>query len=207
MNSVDIINYTRPKLGASQAQYDALLRVLNSGAKIDDLAIFLGMTLNVDVPKVEDKPNVSTSKYTLSRRSIDNIKDIDQSLAKVVRRAIEITTQDFVVTDGMRDREGMMVNYGKGRTAAQLAVHGIPAKYAKPNERQVTWLNNPFASKHAQGKAVDIYPYPVGDINNVPIEKQSAIGKAMLDAAKELGVNVTWGKTFKKVDMPHFEIP
>lgn len=105
-----------------------------------------------------------------------------------------------------------MINYGKGRTAAQVQAKGIPARYAKPSAAKVTWLNNPFASKHVSGKAVDLVPYPV---DWQDLKKFDAIAKAMLQAAKELGVSVRWGADWDgdgkprergESDSPHFEI-
>ena len=142
--------------------------------------------------------------YVLSKRSLASLEGVDPRLVKVVKRAIQITEQDFVVTEGLRTREQMKINYGKGRTVAELARHGIEAKYAKPKESKVTWLNNPFASNHASGKAVDIYPYPV-DYND--LRKYAKINEAMQKAAKELGVKVEWGGNWSKSkDYPHFEV-
>ncbi|MDF7676084.1 M15 family metallopeptidase [Neisseriaceae bacterium ESL0693] len=142
--------------------------------------------------------------YKLSKRSLERMAGVDASLVKVVKRAIEITQQDFSITEGLRSREECCVNYGKGRTAAQCTAKGVPAKYAQPNVSKVTWLNNPFKSKHAEGKAVDVVPYPV-DWND--LDKFHAIATAMKQAAKELGVKVEWGGDWKTTkDYPHFEV-
>ena len=142
--------------------------------------------------------------YVLSKRSLASLEGVDPRLVKVVKRAIEITEQDFVVVEGKRSREQMMINYGLGRTAAQLAKFGIPASYAKPKEAKVTWLNNPFASNHASGKAVDVVPYPV-DWND--ISKFRTIFAAFQQAADELGVIIRWGGHFQKSkDYPHIEL-
>ena len=155
--------------------------------------------------------------YNLSSRSLNNLQGVHPNLAKVVKRAIELTTQDFVVIEGVRSREQCMINYGKGRTAAQCLAKGIPAKYANPKAAKVTWLSNPFNSKHCKqkdgyGHAVDICPHPV-DWSDV--KKFDAIAKAMFAAAKELGVHIRWGADWDKdgkprergeSDSPHFEI-
>ena len=142
--------------------------------------------------------------YILSKRSLASLEGVDARLVSVAKRAIQITKQDFVIIEGLRTREQMMINYGKGRTAAQLAVHGIPASYAKPNEAKVTWLNDPFASNHASGKAVDVVPYPV-DWND--ISKFRTIYEAFQKAADELGVKIKWGGHFQKnKDYPHIEL-
>ncbi|WP_371688266.1 M15 family metallopeptidase [Snodgrassella alvi] len=142
--------------------------------------------------------------YKLSKRSLTNLQGVNTNLVKVVQRAIEIAKQDFMVTEGLRSREQCCINYGKGRTAQQCTQKGVPAKYAQPNISKVTWLNNPFASKHSQGRAVDLVPYPV-DWND--LAKFRSIAEAMKQAAKELNVSINWGGDWQKTkDYPHFEV-
>ena len=150
--------------------------------------------------------------YQLSQKSLDRLKGVDERLIKVVKRAIELSPIDFMVLEGVRTKEQCMINYGKGRTASQCSAKGVPAKYAQPSAAKVTWLNNPFASKHVGGKAVDLVPYPV---DWQDLKKFDAIAKAMLQAAKELGVTIRWGADWDgdgkprergESDSPHFEI-
>ena len=150
--------------------------------------------------------------FNLSQKSLDRMNGVDERLQRVVKRAIQLSKQDFMVLEGVRTRQQCMVNYGKGRTIAQCVVKGVPAQYANPNAAKVTWLNNPFASKHVSGKAVDLVPYPV-DWND--LKKFDTIAQAMLQAAKELGVPVRWGADWDgdgkprergESDSPHFEI-
>lgn len=143
------------------------------------------------------------SKYKLSERSLNSLKGVNPNLVKVVERAIELTEQDFLVLEGVRSKEQCYINYGKGRTSLQCSAKGVPTKYAQPNLSKVTWLNNPLASKHVTGNAVDLVPYPV-DWNT--ISKFSTISKAMKQAAKELGVDLEWGGDWTKKDYPHFEL-
>lgn len=150
--------------------------------------------------------------YNLSQRSLDRLVGVDERLQRVVKRAIELSKQDFMVLEGVRTRQQCMTNYGKGRTIAQCVAKDVPAQYANPNAAKVTWLNDPFASKHVTGKAVDLVPYPV-DWND--LKKFDVIAKAMLQAAKELGVAVRWGADWDgdgkprergESDSPHFEV-
>ena len=150
--------------------------------------------------------------FNLSQRSLDRLVGVDERLQRVVKRAIELSKQDFMVLEGVRTRQQCMTNYGKGRTIAQCVAKGVPAQYANPNAAKVTWLNNPFASKHVSGKAVDLVPYPV-DWDD--LKKFDTIAQAMLQAAKELGVPVRWGADWDndgkprergESDSPHFEI-
>ena len=150
--------------------------------------------------------------YNLSQRSLDRLVGVDERLQRVVKRAIELSKQDFMVLEGVRTKQQCMINYGKGRTIAECVAKGVPAQYSNPKAAKVTWLNNPFASKHVTGKAVDLVPYPV-DWND--LKKFDAIAQAMLQAAKELDVPVRWGADWDndgkprergESDSPHFEI-
>ncbi len=151
-------------------------------------------------------------KFVLSKLSLSRLKDVEPNLVAVVKRAIEITSQDFLVVEGIRSKEQCYVNYGKGRTTTQCTAKGVPAKYAAPNLPKVTWLNNPLSSKHVTGRAVDLVPYPV-DWND--LDKFDQVAKAMFAAAKELGVSIRWGADWDsdgkyrekgEYDSPHFEL-
>ena len=151
-------------------------------------------------------------KFVLSKLSLSRLKDVNPELVQVVKRAIEITPQDFMVVEGVRSKEQCYINYGKGRTVAQCTAKGVPAQYAQPKLAKVTWLNNPLSSKHVTGKAVDLVPYPV-DWND--LTKFDQVAKAMFAAADELGVSIRWGADWDndgnyrekgEYDSPHFEL-
>ena len=164
-------------------------------------------------------------KFVLSKLSLSRLEGVDANLIKVVKRAIEITPQDFMVVEGVRTKEQCYINYGKGRTVAQCTAKGVPARYAKPSLAKVTWLNNPLSSKHRKqkdgyGHAVDVVPYPV-DWND--LAKFDTIAKAMFEAQKQLkaegaipaSMYLRWGANWDgdgkyrekgETDSPHFEI-
>ena len=156
--------------------------------------------------------NTTPKKFVLSKLSLGRLEGVNPTLVKVIKRAIEITQQDFLVVEGVRSKEQCYINYGKGRTAAQCIAKGVPASYAQPKLAKVTWLNNPLDSKHVTGKAVDLVPYPV-DWND--LSKFDQVAKAMFAAAKELGVSIRWGADWDndgnyrekgEYDSPHFEL-
>ncbi|ENW79757.1 hypothetical protein F909_02860 [Acinetobacter sp. ANC 3929] len=143
-------------------------------------------------------------KYILSKLSLSRLVGLHVELESVVKRAIEITEQDFVVVEGVRTKEQCYINYGKGRTAEQCKAKGVPAQYAQPKVAKVTWLNNPLSSRHVTGHAVDLVPYPV-DWND--LNKFKKISVAMKQAAKDLGVALDWGGDWRSSkDYPHFEL-
>ncbi|MDS7929608.1 M15 family metallopeptidase [Acinetobacter sp. V102_4] len=147
---------------------------------------------------------VKAKSFVLSKLSLSRLEGVHPKLVAIVKRAIQITQQDFMVVEGVRSKEQCYINYGKGRTVAECQVKGVPAKYAQPKLSKVTWLNNPLSSLHVSGRAVDLVPYPV-DWND--LSKFKVISVAMKQAAKELGVTMDWGGDWKSTkDYPHFEL-
>ena len=116
--------------------------------------------------------------YRLSQRSKQRLSGVHPDLVAVVKRAIEITEQDFAVTEGVRNIERQRQLVAKGKS---------------------TTMN----SRHLTGHAVDLVPFPV----SWDWEYFYPIADAMKEAAKELKVDLEWGgdwKTFK--DGPHFQL-
>lgn len=155
---------------------------------------------------------------TLTQRDRDRMNGVHPDIQRVIIRAAALTTVPFFVNETVRSREQCMINYGKGRTGAQCAAKGIPVTYAKPALNKVTWLNDPFNSKHCKqkdgfGHAIDLYGFPYNQ--NQTKEVTYAIAKAVLAAAKELNVKLRWGKDWDcdgkyeekgETDGPHFEL-
>ena len=132
--------------------------------------------------------------FKLGKTSLARLKGVDETLVNVVKRAIEISEVDFTVMEGVRTLERQRELYAQGRTA--------PGKI-------VTWT---MKSRHIEGKAVDLVPYPL-DWND--LEKFNKIKDAMFQAARELDVNLRWGADWDgdgkyrekgEYDSPHFEI-
>jgi peptidoglycan L-alanyl-D-glutamate endopeptidase CwlK len=124
---------------------------------------------------------VSTHKYKLGQRSRERLQGVHPDLVRVVERAIELTSVDFTVLEGLRttERQKTLVAAGASRT---------------------------MNSRHITGHAVDLGAYVDGQVDwSWPLYER--IAEAMKLAAKELGVAITWGgdwRTFK--DGPHYEL-
>ena len=146
--------------------------------------------------------------FRFSKTSLNRLATVHPDLQRVAKRALELTTVDFVVTQGNRTKDEQMRLYGQGRTAAQCIAKGVPAGYAKPAERKVTWTLN---SNHIGGRAIDVAPYVGGGINwdeNGKLGLWPKLAQAFKQAARELGVGIQWGGDWsaENLDRPHFEL-
>lgn len=153
-----------------------------------------------------------TKAYSLSTRSIERLRGVDPRLVAVVKRAIELATVDFMVVEGLRSRQQCGINYGRGRTVQECVAKGVDARHARPGLAKVTWLNNPYASKHVVGQAVDLLPAPYDWKATGPFD---AVNRAMMAAAAELSVAIKWGADWDQdgkprergeSDSPHWEL-
>jgi len=133
--------------------------------------------------------------FKLGTRSKDNLKGVHPDLVKVVERAIELTTQDFTVIEGVRTVKRQQELYAQGRTAPGKIVTNVDGVKRKSNHQ-------PKAD--GKGHAVDIVPFPVDWNSSIKFDN---IANAMKLAACELGINIVWGGDWKTlVDKPHFEL-
>ena len=135
--------------------------------------------------------------YALGPKSTQRLLGVHLDLVRVVKRAIQITEQDFMVSEGMRTLARQRELYAQGRT--------------KPGPK-VTWT---MQSKHLVGLAVDLVPFNAGKPDWTAGKNFDAVAKAMFEAARELGVAVTWGADWDRdgkprergeSDSPHFQL-
>lgn len=119
--------------------------------------------------------------YKLGERSQLRLKGVHPDLVKVVEHAIDISTVNFTVLEGLRtpERQKLLRDSGASQT-----------------------LN----SRHITGHAVDLGALVDGEVRwDWPLYHK--IAAAMKQAAKDLNVAIVWGgdwRTFK--DGPHFEL-
>ena len=120
--------------------------------------------------------------YSLGVRSKARLKGVHPDLVKVVEKAIQLTTVDFTVLEGVRDtiRQKKLVESGASQT---------------------------MNSRHLTGHAVDLGAW-VDDQVDWSWPLYHKINAAMQEASKLVGVPIEWGgnwRTFK--DGPHFQLP
>jgi peptidoglycan LD-endopeptidase CwlK len=116
--------------------------------------------------------------YKLGTRSLQNLSGVHPDMVAVVKRAIEISEQDFSVIEGIRhiNRQRELVKSGASTT---------------------------MNSRHLTGHAVDIAPYPV----SWEWEYFYPIADAMKQAAEELDIDLEWGGDWKSFpDGPHYQL-
>ena len=126
--------------------------------------------------------------YKLGKQSEIKLQGVHPDLVKIVRWAIELTSQDFTVICGLRSKEAQIAMYEQGRTKAG---------------KIVTWTRT---SRHITGHAVDLCAWVDGKISWTESYYPDIVD-AMEQAAKELGIPLRCGADFKNPDWGHFELP
>lgn len=124
--------------------------------------------------------NMRAYMFKLSNKSLEKLVGVDEQLVIVVKRAIEITTIDFGVIEGLRTeaRQKQLVASGASQT---------------------------LKSKHIEGRAVDLMAYVDGRAS-WELNLYDNIADAVRQAAKEHKVKVRWGAAWHIDDIsawPH----
>ena len=101
--------------------------------------------------------------YKFGKRSLKRLKGVDSRLVNVLNELIKI--MDVTVIEGLRSAE---------RQEELLAQGATKVKY----------------SKHMEGKAVDICPYPIDWDDR---DRFHYMGGMIRGIAKQLNLNVRWG--------------
>lgn len=105
--------------------------------------------------------------FTLGTASLKELAGVNPYLVATVKRAIQITTQDFTVHDGIRTVEEQRKFVAQG-------------------------FSKTMKSKHLEGRAVDLVPW----IDGKPRwwwPQIYQIAAAMCLASRELKTNIIWG--------------
>ncbi|MGY6772112.1 M15 family metallopeptidase [Gallibacterium sp. ZY190522] len=128
--------------------------------------------------------------FKFSQRSEKHLQGVHCDLVKVVRKALEYSTVDFAVIEGVRTKARQAQLFKQGATKT-------------------------MNSRHLTGHAVDLAPLVEGKIPWSERDKFKEIAKAMFRAAKELNVTIRWGGDWngngksedeRFYDGPHFEL-
>lgn len=120
--------------------------------------------------------------YKFSKRSENNLVGVNADLVKIVRLALELSSVDFGITEGVRskERQKQLLAEGKSQT---------------------------MNSRHLTGHAVDVVAY-LGSQISWEWKYYEQIATAFKRAAAELNIPVEWGGDWKTLkDGPHFQLP
>ena len=120
--------------------------------------------------------------FHLGTRSKSNLVGVHPDLVKVVERAIEITSVDFVVIEGLRtpERQKQLLASGASRT---------------------------LKSRHLTGHAVDLAAIFEGEIS-WRTEPYHRLAPCVKQAASDLGMYLDWGGDWTSFrDYPHWQLP
>lgn len=107
--------------------------------------------------------------FNLGKSSIQKLQGVHPDLVKVVQLAIQKSSQDFSVIEGVRSLERQTTLVAKGLSQ--------------------TLKSNHLKQTDGFGHAVDLAPYPL----EWDLAKFYPIAEAVRSAAKELNVRVRWG--------------
>lgn len=122
------------------------------------------------------------SNFKFSKRSENNLVGVNADLVKIVRRALELSTVDFGITEGLRSRERQKQLLAEGKSQT-------------------------MNSRHITGHAVDVVAY-LGSQVSWEWRYYEQIDFAFKKAAAELNIPVEWGGDWKTLkDGPHFQLP
>jgi peptidoglycan L-alanyl-D-glutamate endopeptidase CwlK len=110
--------------------------------------------------------------YTFSQRSLQQLVGVHPRLERCVHRALEVTTTDFMVFDGLRTEEEQRQNVLRGVSQTMNSKH------------------LPQADGHSH--AVDLVAWRAGSLR-WDLESNLPVARAMQRASRELRVPVRWG--------------
>jgi len=114
--------------------------------------------------------------FQLSKRSLDRLVGVDERLVECVKKAIQYTSVDFAVTEGLRTKERQIELFNKG--ASQVKEGGT----------------------HVLGKAVDLVAF-VGDRISWELNLYDDIALSMASAAREIKLPLRWGAAWNIPDI------
>jgi peptidoglycan L-alanyl-D-glutamate endopeptidase CwlK len=147
--------------------------------------------------------------FKLSNRSLNTLKGVHPDLIAVVKRAITITEEDFLVGCGVRtlakQREYVLSGASKTMNSRHLVVNGY-------SHAVDLWLWKDGKVSWDTSNADSFYEVSHDD----DYENYQEIGTSMIQAARELRIPLRWGADWDGdgqhtdhsfIDWVHFELP
>lgn len=119
-----------------------------------------------------------SKRFKLSKRSTRNLEGLDHRLIELVHYAINVTSTDFGVIQGIRTLEEQKVLFARG--ASQT-----------------------MNSKHLSGEAVDVMAY-IGSRGSWELPMYFDIAEAFKEASIQWDVPLRWGGAWTVKDISQF---
>lgn len=128
--------------------------------------------------------------YKFSKRSLDNLKNVDIRLVKLCNEVIK--EYDFTVIEGFRTLERQQELYKQGFS-------------------QINGTSKKGKHNYSPSLAIDVIPYKKGVNpfdNSIKSELMfNQMAHKFKNVAKKLNIDITWGGDWKNFkDLPHFEL-
>lgn len=124
--------------------------------------------------------------FKFSHRSEVILEGVDDRLARVARRALELSPYDFGITCGLRQLEEQR------KLVASGASHTMDSRHL-PNSQ-------------GEAEAIDIVVYVSGSVT-WKAGYYRKVAQAFFAAAIELGIQIEWGGLWQSlVDGPHYQL-
>ena len=124
--------------------------------------------------------SIAASGFVFSQRSVSNISETHPDLQRLTECALNKTTVDFVVVDGMRTDEEHQKNLTDG----------------------VSWIKR---SRHQDGMAIDVAAYVDGKIT-YDHKPYYAIAGAFYMCSEDLDIPIVSGGEWRVKDLMHIEL-
>ena len=148
--------------------------------------------------------------FKLSNRSLSRLEGVNSHLVKVVKRAIELTSVDFAVTEGLRtlEKQQKLVAQGRSQTLNSKLILGNAVDLMAWVDGEPCWELNVYDEIADAMKKAAIE-------NNVPIRWGAAWHidnicewKGSMEDAMNAYVDLRRSQGRRPfIDGPHFEIP
>jgi len=119
--------------------------------------------------------------FKLSKKSLAKLEEVHPHIQELVKSAIDLSTIDFGISEGMRTKERQQILYDTGKSQT-------------------------MNSRHLTGHAVDVYAWKDGAVS-WEFEDYETINLAFSQATKLTNIPYVWGGSWKSFkDGPHFEL-